>query len=195
MCLCLVYQWILIIGNNAGLTGNPHVIHFSTILGFQDQASYFLSLGQDCLILPPLFIRLCTVSLIVYWYQWSFVRWLEKRPPLMIGVCLVTDCYCEWPKYNSPLLSILSEPHDIPTPFLPLPWLWDSFCSGIHLCLIDSFPNFVRAISYSVVCLCNLLIWFEHSFVDQIVRYTCTTGIRHMFRSLDLPLPVICFFL
>lgn len=31
-----------------------------------------------------------------------------------------------------------------------------------------------------IVCLCNLLIWFEHSFVEQIVRYTCTTGIRHM---------------
>lgn len=185
MCLCLVYQWILIIGNNAGLTGNPHVIHFSTTLGFQDQASYFLSLGLDRLIQPPLFISLCTVSLIVYWYQWSSVRWLQKRPPLVIGVCLVTDCYCEWPKYNSPLRSILCEPHDIPTPLLPLPWLWVSIwtgilcclihsfhsnllpwlwvslCSGIHLCLIDSFPNFVRAISYSVVCWCNLLIWFE----------------------------------
>lgn len=137
---CLVYHWILIIGTNAGLAGNPCVFHF-TMLGFQDQACYSLPLGLDRLILPPLFITLCTVSLIVYWYQWSFVRWLEKRPPLMIGVCLVTDCYCEWPKYNSPLCSILSEPHDITTPLLPLPWLWIFIWTGILCCLIDSFHS------------------------------------------------------
>lgn len=113
MCLCLVYQWILIIGNNAGLTGNPHVIHFSTTLGFQDQASYFLSLGLDRLIQPPLFIRLCTVSLIVYWYQLSSVRWLEKRPPLMMEYAyLLTAIVSDQsttphyvPSYASPMTS------------------------------------------------------------------------------------------